>query len=125
MKLLLVEPSILLRERLVAMLASIYFVEIAEASTVDDACRLKQVILPEVVVMDAQLPDEISIEALGRVKTECPLVCLIVITPYAEEPYRKRWLQAGADHCFDLSSELDQFMEIVKQHSRARPCLMP
>ncbi len=125
MKLLLVEPSILLRERLVAMLASLRFVEIVEASTVDDACRVKQAILPEVVVMDAQLPDERGIEALVRVKAECPFVCLIVISANATEPYRKRWLGAGADYFFDLSSQLEQLLEIVMQRSRARSCLTP
>lgn len=117
MKLLVVEPSILLRERLVAMLASFHFVEIVEATTVDDACQVKHAVQPEIVVMGAQLPDKKGVESLARIKSEYLSACLVVITPYASELYSKRWLQAGADHCLDLSVQIEQLLNIVMHHS--------
>ena len=125
MKLLLVEPSNLLRERMVAILATFPFVEIVEATTVDDACQIKHAVQPEIVVMGVQLPDENGVEALARMKSEYSSACLIVITPYASEPYRKRWLHAGADDCFDLSVQLEQFLEVLKRNSQGCSCSMP
>lgn len=125
MKLLLVEPSILLRERLVAMLASFHFVEIVEASTVYDAFQVKHAVQPEIVVMSAKLPDERGVEALAWMKSEYSPACLIVITSNTSEPYRKRWLQAGADHCFDLSVQLEELLNVVKRHSQGGLCSIP
>lgn len=125
MKLLLVEPSNLLRERLVAMLSSFNSIEIVEATTVDGACQVKHVAPPEIVVIGAQLPDEDGVKSLVKMRAEYLSACLVVITPYASELYRKRWLQAGANYCLDLSIQIEQFLNIVVYHSRTQLCLIP
>lgn len=123
MKLLLVEPSILLRERLTAILASIGSAGMLEVSTAEDAGQLVREMQPEIVVMDAHLPDASSLEALARVRSESPSACLIVVSFHTSEPYRKRWLQAGADHCFDLPMQIDQLMNVVCTTAR-RSCAL-
>jgi len=65
MKLFLVEPSILLRERLAAMLASLGCAEIVESTAVEDTNRIMRLMQPEIVVMDVRLPDERGCEALA------------------------------------------------------------
>lgn len=122
MKLLLVEPSILLRERLAAMLTSLGCVEIVETTAVEDAGQVIRAMQPEIVVMGAQLPDESGLEALARARSECPSACLIVVSSYSSEPYRKRWLQARADHFFDLSAQIDQLLNVVMRHSQTHLC---
>ncbi|OJW95054.1 response regulator [Thiobacillus sp. 65-1402] len=119
MKLLLVESSTLLRERLAAMLASLGCAEIVESTAAEDTNRIMRLVQPEIVVMDARLPDESGCEALARVRHACPSACLIVMSSYSSEPYRKRWLQAGADHFFDLSAQLDLLLNVVRRHSQA------
>jgi len=119
MKLLLVEPSILLRERLAAMLSSLGCAEIVESTAVEDTNRIMRLMQPEIVVMDARLPDENGREALARARYACPAACLIVMSSYSSEPYRKRWLQAGADHFFDLSAQIDLLLNVVRRHSQA------
>lgn len=116
MKLLLVEPSILLRGRLAAMLTSLGCVEIVETTAAEDASRVILAIQPEVVVMDAHLPDEAGLEALARARSTCPSACLIVVSSNSSEPYRKRWLQAGADHFFDLSVQIDPMLNVVMRY---------
>ena len=118
MKLLLVEPSILLRERLAAMLTSLGCVRIVETTAVEDASQIVRAMQPEILVMSAQLPDESGLEALARARSECPSACLIVVSSYSSEPYRKRWLQAGADHFFDLSAQIDLLLDVVMQHCK-------
>lgn len=117
MKLLLVEPSTLLRERLAAMLASLHGVEIVQAAGVENAHRAMRGMQPKVVVMDAQKPDETGLEALAKMRTECPSACLIVVSSYSPEAYRKRWLEAGADHFYDLSAQIDLLLNTVTRYS--------
>jgi DNA-binding NarL/FixJ family response regulator len=125
MKLLLVEPSILLRERLAVMLASLGCAEIVESIAVEDANRIMRLMQPEIVVMDARLPDDGGRAALARARCECPSACLIVVSSYSSEPYRKRWLQAGADHFFDLSAQIDLLLNVVRRHSQTHPYSVP
>jgi len=125
MKLLLVEPSILLRERLAAMLASLGCAEIVESTAVEDTNRIMRLMQPEILVMDARLPDESGCEALARARVACPSACLIVVSSYSSEPYRKRWLQAGADHFFDLSAQIDLLLNVVRRHNWAHPYSAP
>jgi DNA-binding NarL/FixJ family response regulator len=122
MKLLLVEPSILLRERLAAMLTSLDCVEIVETTVVEDASRAIRAMQPDIVVMSAQLPDESGLDALARSRAECHTACLIVVSSHSSEPYRKRWLQAGADFFFDLSAQIDLLLNVVMRHSKTHLC---
>jgi hypothetical protein len=41
---------------------------------------------------------------------------LIVVSSNSSEPYRKRWLQAGADHFFDLSVQIDPMLNVVMRY---------
>lgn len=125
MTLLLVEPSTLLRERLVAILASLDCVEIVETAAFGKASQVMRTLQPEIVIMDAQLTDDRGLEFISQARTECPSTCLIVVNPNSSEPYRKRWLQAGADHCFDLSVQIDQLLDVVIRHSQMCLCSTP
>lgn len=117
MKLLLVEPSTLLRERLAAMLASLHGVEIMEIAALENASSAMWGAQPEVVVMGARQPDDSGLEALARARFECPSACMIVVSSYSPEAYRKRWLQAGADHFYDLSAQTDLLLNTVTRYS--------
>jgi DNA-binding NarL/FixJ family response regulator len=116
MKLLLVEPSPLLRERLAEMLASLHGVEIVKTAAVEHASQAMQGMQPEIVVMDARKPDQDGLEALARLRSESPSACLIVVSSYSPEAYRKRWLQAGADHFYDLSAQTDLLLNTVTRY---------
>jgi len=87
-----------------------------ESIAVEDAGQVMRLMQPEIVVMDARLPDESGCEALARARHACPSACLIVVSSYSSEPYRKRWLQAGADHFFDLSAQIDLLLNVVRRH---------
>ncbi len=125
MTLLLVEPSTLFRERLAAILASIGYVEIVESATLEMASQIIRTLQPEIVVMDAELTDGGGLELLSVARAECPSACLIVVSQNSSEPYKKRWLQAGADHCFDLSVQIDQLLDVVMHYSQTYLCSIP
>lgn len=116
MRLLLVEKSVLLRERLVAMLAGIQGLDrIETAASVEEASAVMRAARPDIVVIDACLPDGIGTKVLARIKAECAPGCVIVLSHDSADLYRKCWLQAGADHCFDINAQLDQLLNAVRQ----------
>lgn len=116
MKLLLIDPSTLLNERLERILANLDCVEVVEATTtVEDATRVMQSLRPEIVVMNAWLPDGEGIGVLARVRAESPSACLIVMSHDSSAPYKKRWLRAGADYCLDLPVQIELLLDVVTQ----------
>jgi hypothetical protein len=38
------------------------------------------------------------------------------VSSYSPEAYRKRWLQAGADHFYDLSAQTDLLLNTVTRY---------
>lgn len=116
MKLLLFDPFILAREWLGITLAGVDSVEVEIASTAEDFTRIMRTIRPEVVVLRARSPDGSSIEALSRVRSEYPSICVIVVYDIIlSDVYVKHWKLAGADYCFDLFLQLDQLLDTVRQ----------
>lgn len=122
MRLLLIEPSALLRARLAAMLANVGCAEIIEAASIRDATRLILTLSPEIVIVDAGLPDQSALGALAWTRAQCPDAWLVVVSVHCAEPYRKRWLEAGADDFFDLSAQIDGLVKRVQQCCQMRHC---
>lgn len=122
MRLLLIEPSDLLRERMAAMLAGLGCAEIIEAASVEEAAQFILVLRPEIVIVDAGLPDRHALDALAWARAESPAACLVVVSVHSAEPYRKRWLQAGADDFFDLSAQIDGLVKRVRHCCRTQFC---
>lgn len=120
MKLLLVASSIFLRKRLAAILDCLECVEIFETTVVNEISQEMLAMQPEMVVMNAQLPDENGLETMTRIRSEYPSACVIVISCNSSELYRRRWLQAGADYCFDRAVQIDQFLDLVLHHSQTQ-----
>lgn len=116
MKLLLLDPLVLVRERLGAMLASLDFVEVEIANTMEYPIQIIRSIRPEIVILRASMPYGGSIETLSMLKSECPSICLIAVSDLnLSEVYIKRWRLAGADYCFDILLQLDQLIDTVRQ----------
>lgn len=122
MRLLLIEPSVLLRERLAAMLAGLGCAEVIEATSIEEASQFILLLRPEIVIVDAGLPDRRALDALTWARAKCPAAWLVVVSSHAAEPYRKRWLQAGADEFFDLSAQVEGLVKRVRHCCRTQFC---
>ena len=68
---------------------------LGEAATGGEAISLVKGLAPDVVLMDAQLPDMEGVEATRTVKETCPHVKVILTTVHAS--YIEAALAAGAD----------------------------
>jgi len=69
---------------------------VAEASDGEEAVRIVEDILPDVVIMDINMPKINGIEATKRIKTKCPGVAVLILTVFDDSEHIKGVLEAGA-----------------------------
>jgi DNA-binding NarL/FixJ family response regulator len=119
MKVFIVDDSAEVRKRIIAMLADLKMVgSIEEAENVQDAIRTLQGFIPDVVILDIQMPGGSGIDVLTKIEKKDRAPVVIMLTNYPYPQYRRRCLDAGADFFFDKSNEFDRVAEVVSSMSR-------
>ena len=120
MRILIVDDSPVVRERLAALLAELEGVEVVgQAQDVVGAVAAILALRPDVVTLDIRMPGGNGIEALAEVKKVQPAPIVIMLTNYPYPQYRKKCLDAGADYFLDKSTEFEQVAQILKSHQTA------
>lgn len=69
---------------------------VGEASTGEEAVRSVKELIPDVVLMDVQMPGIGGLEATRKMLRYNPDLKILALTIYGDEPYPSRLLQAGA-----------------------------
>jgi DNA-binding NarL/FixJ family response regulator len=115
MKVLIIDDSELVCNRLRARLIEQGRVEVEEANQTGQAIEALRLGLPEVVILDLILPDGASFQLIRFAKSVDPGITVIVLTNYAFSSYRRLALESGADYFFDKSSEFDQAFAVVQR----------
>ena len=88
-----------------------------EAETAHDAIALATEHLPDLILMDIQLPDMDGVTALGRLRAEPVTAALrvVALTAFAMRDDRERFLAAGFDGYMTKPIEVRQFPEFIRQ----------
>ena len=116
MKLLIVDDSEIVRERLKTMLSEVPKVEtIGQAKDPQEARELVRKLNPEVVLVDIQMPGGGGINLLCEIKEGQKPPLIIVLTNQSYPQYRRKCMEAGADFFFDKSTEFDKVAEVLKK----------
>ena len=116
MKVLIVDDSEVVRERLKAMLSEVTELKnINQAEDVPEAISSLHKLKPEVVILDIRMPGGSGIDVLQKVKKgNCPPL-VIVLTNYPYPQYRRKYVDAGADFFFSKSTEFDKVTEVLRR----------
>jgi DNA-binding NarL/FixJ family response regulator len=115
MKVLLVDDSALVRERLREMISNVEGVEtIVEAHNGLEAMSCVRKMDPDVVILAIQTPKKSGIDVLQEIKRDKPSCKIMVLTNYPYREYRKKCMELGADFFFDKSTEFDKIPEVLK-----------
>jgi len=69
---------------------------VGEASRGDEAQRLCRELLPDVLLLDLQMPGATAVETVSDVRAHCPQTRVIILTAYDDEVYVRRMLAEGA-----------------------------
>lgn len=118
LKVLIVDNSAIVRERIIAMLS-----EVPKAPTISqakdslEAIELLHKLNPELVIMDINIPGGSGIDTLREIKKGNRPPLVIVLTSQSYPQYRKKCLKAGADFFFDKSTEFDKVAKVLNQLS--------
>jgi two-component system OmpR family response regulator len=119
MKVLVVDDSAIIRERLIAMLSRIIRAEdISYAEDAPEAMNSIQKLNPDAVILDTRTPGGNGIDVLQEIKRNNQTVPVIVLTDYPYRQYRRKYVDAGTDFFFDKSTEFNQVMAALKHLKR-------
>ena len=114
MKILLIEDSRILRERLRRMINTIPEARlVAETDNEGDARSLMEKFRPEVAVVDLRLRSGSGLSVLEQIKANYPATIIIVLTNYGQAEYRNKCMELGADYFFDKSIDIEVFEELL------------
>jgi DNA-binding NarL/FixJ family response regulator len=116
MKVLVVDDSALLRERLVSMISELPGVtSISQAQDSSQALSTVQKLNPDVVILDIRLSEGNGIEILQHIKRKKAAPFTIMFTNYPYPQYRKKCEEIGADFFFDKSTEFHKITDVLKK----------
>jgi DNA-binding NarL/FixJ family response regulator len=115
MKVLVVDDSKIIRDRLVNLLSVIKGVEtVFQAENARIAMSTYQTVKPEVLILDIRMRGDNGIELMKQIKKEQYDSKVIMLTNFPYPQYKKKCLDAGANYFLDKSTEFDEIDEIIR-----------
>lgn len=116
MKVLIADDSPVVVTRLVENLAELPDVEIIEpAQNVPEAIERVQATVPDVIVLDIQMPGGSGLDVLRTVKQTGLARTVILLTNHAYPQFRAKAMKMGADFFLDKSSEWEKALQIIRE----------
>ena len=115
MRVVVVDDSIVVRERLIKMFSEIPSLTIVgKAGNSFEAINIIEEEKPDVVVLDIKIPGDSGVEVLRRVKKKNFSIIAILLTNYPLGQYKEKCLEYGADYFFDKSEEYPKVTEVLQ-----------
>lgn len=114
MRAIVADDSELLRERIKSVLTSFANVElVGEASDGRTVVRMVKELVPDLVILDIQMPELNGIKALKEIRTSGSRATICVLTNFPFPQYRDRCFAEGADYFFDKTSEFQMLATMI------------
>jgi DNA-binding NarL/FixJ family response regulator len=111
----IVDDSTVVRERLAQMIAGLPGVDlVGQADIAFEAIDGLRRLRPTCAVLDISMPGGSGIHVLETIKREQPALNVIMLTNFAQDQYRRKCLQLGADHFFDKTTEFEKVLDVLR-----------
>lgn len=118
MKILIVDDSALLRERLRESLLLINDLEIVgEATNGMEALQIIDDTNPDFIILDIRMPDMNGFAVLDKLKKQGNKSLICVFTNYRYQQYKQKCKEAGADYFFDKNQDFNEVIKLVTRLS--------
>lgn len=98
---------------------------IAEAGDGQEAIELIKQILPDVVVLDIQMPKASGIEVTRWIREHHREIGVLILTAYDDDPYVMAVIQAGANGYVLKTASPDEIIKAVKEVHAGNSALDP
>jgi two-component system invasion response regulator UvrY len=121
-KILIVEDHALIRTAIAKLLTNVSGIKvIGEALTGEEAICLAKELMPDVVLMDIQLPGISGLEATHKMIHHDPDIKILILTIHLDEPYPSRLLEAGVAGYITKDCSMDEMVRAIRMvHSGQR-----
>jgi DNA-binding NarL/FixJ family response regulator len=125
-RVLLADDHHIVREGIRRLLESAPELEVvAEAGDGEEAQTLIQQYLPDVAVLDIQMPKASGIEVTRWLRKHMPQVGILILTAYNDDPYVMAVLQAGANGYVLKTANTDDLIQAVRDVHEGKSALDP
>jgi two-component system, NarL family, invasion response regulator UvrY len=115
MKILIVDDHVVVREGVRRLLAALPDTEVFEASSSREALALYRSKIPDVLLLDLNLPNSSGFELLRRLLIENRQVRVLVLSMHSEPIYVSRTLNAGARGYVSKMASADELIAAVRE----------
>jgi DNA-binding NarL/FixJ family response regulator len=112
----IVDDSHIVRDRLTILLNE--FDSVSIAGYADNPLTATEKIVelkPDIVILDIFLSGGSGIHVLQNIRSRGVQSKVVVMTNYAQEQYRKKCFEEGADYFFDKSIEFNKIADIIQK----------
>ena len=125
-RVLLADDHIIVRQGVRQLLESSKDIQvIAEAADGEEARALIEKHLPDVAVLDIQMPKASGIEVTRWLRAHLPQIGVLILTAYDDDPYVMAVLQAGANGYVLKTSNADDLIQAVHDVNEGKSALDP
>ncbi len=115
MKIVIVDDSKMLRQRIIEMLSDIPEVEIAgEAENANEAIKIIELVKPDILILDIRMPGGSGLEVLKSIQQKKLSMINILFTNYPLDQYKKKCFELGVDYFFDKSTEFEAVKKVIE-----------
>jgi len=115
MRVLLIDDSQLILDRLYEMLCAFNDVEIIGSfKNGKDALEAIKILTPDLVIIDINMPGLTGLQVLAEVKKENHKTKFIVLTLFASNYYRRKAIRLGANYFFSKVDDFEKVSIVVK-----------
>jgi NarL family two-component system response regulator LiaR len=98
---------------------------VAQAGSGEEAVKLAQEFIPDVVLMDLVMPGMDGVDATRRVKNVSPRTQIIILTSFHQDEYIFPALQAGAISYLLKDVKASELVEAIRRAARGEATLHP
>ena len=98
---------------------------VAQAGSGEEAVRLAQEFIPDVVLMDLLMPDMDGIEATRRVKNVSPRTQIVILTSFHQDEYVFPAFKAGAISYLLKDVKAAELLDAIRRAARGEATLHP
>ncbi len=117
MRVLVVDDSSLIRERIVSMLSSYEGVSVL-GLTGDEDWNIIGGLNPDFVILDIKLNRRSGVDVLKKMKKTCPYIPVAMLSNYFDNYYIDKCREYGADYFFDKSNDFEQLASTIIDYNK-------